>query len=133
MAFSHGSKGYLKLGDTDLSAYVESSDLNLTRESADIKVYGAAWVARVMGIISAALNAACAYDPTLDTAVWAALISATATTFEWGPQGSGEGAVKYSGSVWISSSAISAPSTGKTTQNFVCQPTGEITKGVFAA
>ncbi|NLG29064.1 MAG: hypothetical protein GX557_14230 [Chloroflexi bacterium] len=133
MAFSHGSAGYLKLGDTDISAYVESSDLNLTRESADIKVYGAAWVARVMGIISAALNAACAYDPTLDAAIWTALTGSAAVAFEWGPQGNGDGAVKYSGNVWISSSAISAPSTGKATQNLVCQPTGEIMKGAFSA
>ena len=133
MAFSHGSAGYLLFGATDISQYLESSDLNLTRESADIKAYGTAFVQRVMGIISAALNAAAAYDPTLDGLVWTALTSSTVTAFEWGPQGNGNGAVKYSGNVWVSSSAISAPSSGKTTQNFVCQPSGTITKGTFSA
>jgi hypothetical protein len=133
MAFTHGSKGYLMVATTDISQYVESSDLNLTRESADIKPYSVAFVQRVMGIISAALNAACAYDPALDALIWAALISATATAWKFGPQGGTSGLVRYSGDMWISSSAISAPSTGKATHNFVCQPTGTITKDTFSA
>jgi hypothetical protein len=133
MAFTHGSAGYLYVATTDISAYVESSDLNLTRESADIKPYSAEFTQRVMGIISAALNAACAYDPTLDAVIWTALTSTTATAFEWGPQGHGSGAVKYSGNMWISSSTVSAPASGKSTQNFVCQLTGTISKGTFSA
>lgn len=131
MPFSHGSKAYLKVGTNDISAYVESTDLNLDRETDDIKTFGTSFVQRVAGIISAALNAACAYDPTLDGFIWAALISATAVAFHFGPQGSTNGLVRYSGTMWISSDVISAPSTGKVTQNFTCLPTGTITKTVF--
>lgn len=133
MAFSHGSKAYLSVDDTDISSFVESSDLNLDRESDDIKVYGASFVQRVMGVISAALNAACAYDPTLDGYIWTVLTGTGAVNWIFGPQGSAVdiGLVKYSGTAWISSSVVSAPSTGKVTQNITCLPTGEIDKALF--
>ncbi len=131
MAFGHGSNAYLKVGDNDISDYVESSDLNFDRDSADIKTFGASFVQRVMGIISAAISAAAAYDPTLDGYIWTALTASTATTWEFGPQGSGSGSVKYSGSMWISTSKINAGSGDKVTHNFTCLPTGTITKGTF--
>jgi hypothetical protein len=131
MAFGHGSKAYLKIGDLDASPYAESSDLGFDVDSDDIKVYSATWVQRVFGIISSALNAALAYDPTADAAIWTAMTSGEDVPWEWGPQGNGAGAVKYSGSMQLSSNRIAAPSTGKVTQSIVCQPTGTISKGTF--
>jgi hypothetical protein len=126
MAFGHGSKAYLKVGATDISQYVESGDLGFDVDSDDIKVYSATWVQRVFGIISAALNAALAYDPTADAALWTAMTGAVDVAWEFGPQGSA--GVKYTGNMRISANRIAAPSTGKVTQTITCLPTGTINR-----
>ena len=133
MAFGHGSAAYLKIGDTDISEYTESADVGFDVDSDDIKVFSATWVQRVFGIISATLNAACAYDPTLDGVVWTAMTGGADVAWEFGPQGSTQGVVKYSGDMRISANRIAAPTSGKVTQTITCLPTGTITKGVFSA
>ena len=126
MAFGHGSKAYIKVGTTDISQYTESADLGFDVDSDDIKVFSATWVQRVFGIISATLNAACAYDPTLDAAVWAAMTGGADVAFEFGPQGAA--GVLYTGNMQISANRIAAPSSGKVTQTITCLPTGTISR-----
>ena len=126
MAFGHGSKAYVKVGATDISQYAESADLGFDVDSDDIKAFSATWVSRVVGIISATLNIACAYDPTLDSAMWTAMTGAADVAWEFGPQGSA--GVKYTGNMRISSNQIAAPSSGKVTQTITCLPTGTISR-----
>lgn len=126
MAFGHGSKAYVKVDATDISEYTESADLGFDVDSDDIKAFGETWVQRVFGLISATLNAACAYDPTLDAAMWAAMTGSADVVFEFGPQGSA--GVKYTGNMRISANRIAAPSTGKVTQTLTCLPTGPISR-----
>lgn len=131
MAFSMGSEAYLEIATLDISPYTESSELTLDRSTDDINVYGLEFAYRLAGIISAALNVGAAYDPVLDDAVWAALISPDPVAWVYGPQGNTVGDVRYSGTMYLSSSAISAPSTAATRQNITCQITGAIARGTF--
>lgn len=126
MAFGHGSKAYVKVGTTDISEYTESADLGFDVDSDDIKVFSETWVQRVFGIISATLNVACAYDPTLDAAMWTAMTGGANVAWEFGPQGSA--GAKYAGNMRVSANRIAAPSTGKVTQTLTCLPTGEISR-----
>ena len=128
-----GSLAYLKIGDTDISEYVEDSNFDMNRATDDINTYGLQWAYRLAGIISGSLNAACVYDPALDAVVWAASTSSTEVAWEFGPQGSGEGSVKYSGNMFIESAGISAPSQRAVRQNFSCVINGEISRGAFSA
>jgi len=128
--FQMGSQAYLKIGTTDISDYVESSDMGFDRATDDINTYGLNWAYRLAGVISAALNAACAYDETLDAVIWAALISSTPVAFEFGPHGNVTGKVVYSGNMYINSSQISAPSGAAVRQTFSCVITGEVNHAV---
>ena len=124
--FQMGSQAYLKVATTDITDYVESSDMGFDRATDDINTYGLDWAYRLAGIISAALNAACAYDETLDGVIWAALISSTPVAFEWGPHGNVSGKVLYSGSMYVNASQISAPSNAAVRQTFSCVITGTV-------
>lgn len=126
MAFGHGSKAYIKVGGADISEYTESADLGFDVDSDDIKVFSETWVQRVFGIISATLNVACTYDPTLDAAMWTAMTGAADVAWEFGPQGAA--GVLYTGNMRISANRIAAPSTGKVTQTVTCLPTGTISR-----
>lgn len=128
--FQMGSQAYLKIGTTDISDYVESSDMGFDRATDDINTYGLNWAHRLAGVISVALNAACAYDETLDAVIWAALISNTPVAFEFGPHGNVTGKVLYSGNMYINASQISAPSGAAVRQTFSCVITGEVTHAV---
>jgi hypothetical protein len=121
-----GSDAYLLVDETDISDYVESSDLGFTRATDDINTYGLDWASRLAGVISAALNAACAYDETLDAVIWAALISADPVAFEFGPHGNVVGKILYSGNMYINATQISAPSGAAVRQTFSCMITGEV-------
>lgn len=130
--FQMGSQGYLLIGITDISDYVESSDMGFDRATDDINTYGLDWAYRLAGVISAALNAACAYDETLDAVIWAALISNSPVAFEWGPHGNVAGKILYSGNMYVNASQISAPSGGAVRQTFSCVITGEVDHDVIA-
>ena len=124
--FQMGSDAYLLVDETDISDYVESSDLGFTRATDDINTYGLDWAERLAGVISVALNAACAYDETLDAVIWAALISADPVAFEFGPHGNVVGKILYSGNMYINATQISAPSGAAVRQTFSCMITGEV-------
>jgi len=100
-----GSLAYLEIGGEDISEYVESSDLNFERATDDINTYGLQWGYRLAGVISAALNAACVYDPAFDDEVWDAVTSLTHVTWVFGPQGDTAGNVRYSGNMFLTTSA----------------------------
>jgi len=124
--FQMGSDAYLLVDETDISDYVESSDLGFTRATDDINTYGLDWAERLAGVISVALNAACAYDETLDAVIWAALIDADPVAFEFGPHGNVVGKILYSGNMYINATQISAPSGAAVRQTFSCMITGEV-------
>jgi len=131
--FQMGSQAVLVVDTTDISDYVESSDISFERATDDINTYGLSWAHRLSGVISAALNAACAYDETLDGVIWDAMISADPVKFEWYPHGNTAGKIKYSGDLFVSSNAISAPSTAAVRQNFSCLITGEVSRGAVGS
>ena len=131
--FQMGSQAYLKIGMTDISDYVESSDIGFDRSTDDINTYGLDWAYRLAGVISAAVNAACAYDETLDAAIWAALISNKPVPFEFGPHGNVSGKVLYSGNMYVNASQISAPSNAAVRQTFSCVVTGEVSHNAIGS
>ena len=131
--FQMGSEAYLLVDETDISDYVESSDMGFDRATDDINTYGLDWAYRLAGVISAALNAACAYDETLDAVIWAAMIDADPVAFEFGPHGNVVDKILYSGNMYINAMQISAPSGAAVRQTFSCVITGEVSHDVIVA
>lgn len=138
MAFQHGKDSALKLDNvagslTDISQYVRSSEgLPGSAEPAETTTYGKEAKTYIQGLSDAVVSLEGVWDSALDAVFGAPANWATTRSFEFGPAGSGSGAVKYSGEALISSYAVSAPVGGVVTWSATLQVSDAITRGTFA-
>ncbi len=134
MAFGPSQDAYFKLGANDVSAYLVGLDPTFTRALAEIKAMGTIYVAEVAGHIMGRLAADAAFDPTLDGYLWTAFTGAAAVAWEYGPQGSSAGKVKYSGNCWVSEMKPGVASgDAEVKEPFTVVSDGTISRGTFSA
>lgn len=100
MAFSHGKGAAFSLDNsggalTDIKAYCDSVDFQYSADTAEVSVFGSTHKAFVAGLLGATINISGPWDPTLDAILVAAM--GAEKSWAYGPAGSGNGAVKYSG------------------------------------
>ena len=108
--FVHGIAARLTVGaGGSLAGVLESADMDLQREVAEIKAMGGTNIARVAGLRNTVLTGAGAYDATVDALMWAAYDGAVPVAVEFTP----DGTIDYTLNAWISSYKISAASNGK--------------------
>lgn len=102
MAFVHGKDSVFKLDNsggslTDISAYVNNVDFPQTADVAETSVLGATNKTYIVGLKDATLSVTGLWDSTAD-AIFGAVVGQSSTlSFEYSPEGTGSGNVKYTG------------------------------------
>lgn len=130
MAFVHGKGSYFKVGSTDLSAYLNSISVSRTAETAETSAFGSTNKSYVAGLKDASITLAGMFDSSVYSTIMGWL--GTSQTFEFGPAGSGSGAVKVSGSALVTSVEMASAVGAVVTLNLNLQVTGSVTDGTFS-
>lgn len=142
MAFSHGKGAAFALDNavgviTDLSTFLDEVSFPSSIETGETTTFQSPGSAKtyVPGLRDATFSLSGKFDPTFDSLV-EGVISAQAAgsasaDFEYGPAGSAAGAVKYSGSAWVTGYDISTPVADVVTVSVDLQVTGQVTRGTF--
>lgn len=138
MAFSHGKSAIFKVGTagvpatpTDITAYLTSVSVPKSADTAETSVLGVAAKTYIAGLIDATISIEGRYDPTVDAHLSAIVGHATAMNFEYGPQGGGGSAVKYSGTCICTSYEVGTDIGDAASFSAEFQVTGAVTRGAY--
>lgn len=142
MAFVHGKGSVFWYHDSggvlrDLSAFVKGVDFGADRDLSETTTMGKDSKTYIPGLRDATISIEGFYDSTASTGpdaiLWAAMTSATAKTWEYGPEGGTTGKVKYTGSSFVKSYKPGQASVdGVVPFSAEIQVTGDVTKTTYA-
>jgi hypothetical protein len=135
MAFVHGKSAVFKVDDSggtlrDLSAYLNDVSMPRDIETAETTTFGVAGSAKtyITGLTDATISISGLFDSTADGYL-AGVVGNTATlSFEYGPEGSAGGKVKYLGECIMTSYEVSASVGDAVQASADFQVTGQITR-----
>ena len=114
MAFVHGKDSVFKLDNasgtlTDISTYVNNVDFPEAADVAETTVLGKDNKTYIVGLKDATISLGGLWDSTAD-AIFGAVLGQSATlSFEYSPEGTSSGKVKYTGETILTNYAISSP------------------------
>ena len=134
MAFTHGKDSVFKLDNsggslTDISTYVNNVDFPETADVSDTTTLGADNKTYIAGLKDATISLSGLWDSTAD-AIFGAVVGQSATlSFEYSPEGTTGGNVKYTGEAILTSYAISSPVGDAVGYSADLQVSGAITRG----
>tara|TARA_A100001388_G_C28769100_1_gene502703 strand:- start:1853 stop:2263 length:411 start_codon:yes stop_codon:yes gene_type:complete len=134
MAFVHGKSSVFKLDNasgslTDISAFVNNVDFPETADVAETSVLGASNKTYIVGLKDATISLSGLFDATVD-AILGAVVGQTATlSYEYSPEGTGSGAVKYTGEAILTNYALSSPVGDVVAYSADLQCSGAVTRG----
>jgi hypothetical protein len=134
MAFVHGKNSVFKLDNsggslTDISTYVNNVDFPETADVAETSTLGSSNKSFVVGLKDATIGLAGLWDATAD-AIFGAVVGQTATlSFEYSPEGTSSGKVKYTGEAILTNYAISSPVGDVVGYSADLQVSGAVTRG----
>lgn len=133
MAFDAGYKVVLKLdgsADTlvDISAYLDTAKMSRTVDQLDVSTFGDQNRDFIPGLRGGAIPLTGKYDPTADALFDSDLAKTTSRTFEYGPQGSTAGLVKYTGECWVESYEVDTAVAGEGKFTAGLRLTGAVTR-----
>jgi len=111
VAFNSGNIATFTIGATDISQYVTSVSIDITRDIKDVKPIGGSAVSKVVGPYAGTVSLEGGYDPALDAILAPLMLAATpaTSTFAYRPSGSGGGTRAFSGSAYVASYRVDAP------------------------
>ena len=134
MAFTHGKDSVFKLDNsggtlTDISTYVNNVDFPETSDVSETTTLGADNKTYIAGLKDATISLSGLWDSTAD-AIFGAVVGQSATlSFEYSPEGTTGGNVKYEGEAILTSYAISSPVGDAVGYSADLQVSGAITRG----
>ena len=133
MAFSHGRLGYFKLATTDLSALMDNIDFDHGSDVHETTTYGKTYKTKAPGLKEGSFSIGGLYDSTAVTGSETVIppLVGTVAVFEYGPEGSAAGKVKYSGSAVVEKYSVSQPVGDMVRWKASLQTTDTVTKGVY--
>ena len=134
MAFTHGKDSVFKLDNsggslTDISAYINSVDFPETADVAETTVLGNGNKTYIVGLKDATLSIAGLWDSTIDGILGAVVGQAATLSFEYSPEGTGSGKIKYTGEAILTSYAQSSPVGDVVGYSADFQVSGAVTRG----
>lgn len=133
MAFVHGSDSVFKLDNsggslTDISSYVNNVDFPQTADVAETTTLGASNKTYIVGLKDATISLSGLWDATAD-AIFGAVVGQSATlSFEYSPEGTSVGAIKYTGEAIMTNYAKSSPVGDVVGYSADLQVTGAVTR-----
>lgn len=134
MAFVHGKDSVFKLDNsggslTDISSYVNNVDFPETADVAETSVLGASNKTYIVGLKDATIGLTGFFDATAD-AIFGAVIGQSATlSFEYSPEGTATGKIKYTGECILTNYALSSPVGDVVAYSADLQVSGAVTRG----
>ena len=134
MAFVHGKDSVFKLDNsggslTDISAFVNNVDFPETADVAETSVLGASAKTYIVGLTDSTIGLTGFFDATAD-AIFGAVIGQSATlSFEYSPEGTASGKIKYSGECILTNYALSSPVGDVVAYSGDLQVSGAVTRG----
>ena len=134
MAFVHGKSSVFKLDNasgslTDISAFVNNVDFPDIADVAETSVLGASNKTYIVGLKDATISLSGLFDATAD-AIFGAVVGQTATlSFEYSPEGTASGKIKYTGECILTNYAMSSPVGDVVAYSADLQVSGAVTRG----
>ena len=134
MAFTHGKDSVFKLDNasgtlTDISTYVNNVDFPETADVSETTTLGADNKTYIAGLKDATISLSGLWDATAD-AIFGAVVGQSATlSYEYSPEGTATGKIKYTGEAILTSYAISSPVGDAVGYSADLQVSGAITRG----
>ena len=134
MAFVDGSDSVFKIDNasgslTDISAFVNNVDFPETADVAETTTLGASNKTYIAGLKDATISLGGVRDATAD-AIFGAVVGQAATlSYEYSPEGTGSGKIKYTGECILTNYAISSPVGDVVAFSGDLQVTGAVTRG----
>ena len=142
MAKAHAKAAVFKIHDSadslkDLSADCDTTELQREISTAEVTTFGATGSARsyVPGLITANVPIGGKWDPAsnqVDSVLSGIVAKADTVTWEYGPQGSTSGQVKYTGEGILTSYNVSSPVDGAVTWSGNVLVSAAITRTTWA-
>ena len=134
MAFVHGKDSVFKLDNsggtlTDISSYVNSVDFPETADVAETSTLGSSAKSYIVGLKDATLSIAGLWDSTVDGILGAVVGQSATLSFEYSPEGTGSGAIKYTGECILTSYSQSSPVGDVVSYSADFQVSGAVTRG----
>jgi hypothetical protein len=119
MPFRHGKGAAFKLDNsagsvTDITSYVDEVGFPQTTEVGETTTFGKTAKTYIVGLTDSTVSVSGKWDATLDAHI-AGVVAAqaagtlTTATFEYGPEGTTAGRVKYTGEAIVTSFEVSSP------------------------
>jgi hypothetical protein len=130
VAFNSGNIATFSFG-SDLSAYVTSVSLDISRDIKDIKPIGGNAASKLVGAYSGTVSLEGGYDPAVDAILSPLMLATTPTltAFTYRPAGSGGGTRAFGGSGYLASYRVDAPGDDTATWKAEIAVAGTITNG----
>jgi len=136
MAFVHGKSAVFKLDNAsgslvDYSSYLEDISFPRSIETAETTTFGSSAKSYITGLTDATVSLSGKFDATADSTIAAVVGQSATLTFEYGPEGSASGKVKYTGECIITSYEVGATVGDAVTASVELQVSGAITRTTF--
>jgi len=133
MAFVHGKDSVFKIDNsggtlTDISSYVNSVDFPETADVAETTTLGDGSKTYIVGLKDSTLSVAGLWDSTLDGILGAVIGQSATLSFEYSPEGTGSGAIKYTGECILTSYAQNSPVGDVVSYSADFQVSGDVTR-----
>ncbi len=133
MAFVHGSDSVFKLDNsggslTDISSYVNNVDFPETADVAETTVLGASNKTYIVGLKDATISLSGLWDATADAIFGAVVGQSSSLSFEYSPEGTASGKVKYTGEGIMTNYSIGSPVGDVVGYSADLQVTGAVTR-----
>ena len=134
MAFTHGKDSVFKLDNasgslTDISSFVNNVDFPETADVSETTTLGADNKTYIAGLKDATISLSGLWDATAD-AIFGAVVGQSATlSFEYSPEGTSSGKVKYTGECILTNYSISSPVGEVVGYSADLQVSGAVTRG----
>jgi len=114
MAFVHGKSSVFKLDNasaslTDISSYVNNVDFPETADVAETSVLGASAKSYIVGLKDSSISLSGLFDATFDAIAGAVIGQSATLSFEYSPEGTSSGKVKYTGEAIMTNYSLSSP------------------------
>ena len=135
--FRHGKSTVFKVDNaggslTDISNTLTDVSFPQTIETAETTSFGSSAKTYIVGLSDSSLSVSGNFDATVDAHLAGVLGQAATLSFEYGPEGSTAGQVKYTGEALMTSYEKSGAVGDVVTYSAEFQVTGAVTRGTYA-
>ena len=136
--FRHGKSTVFKVDNaagtlTNISDTLTDVSFPQSVDTAETSSFGSSAKSYVVGLSDSTLSVAGNFDATVDAHLAGILGQAASVSFEYGPEGSTNGFVKYTGEAYLTSYEKSGAIGDVVTYSAEFQVTGAITRGTYSA